>query len=237
MTSYHGGKQRIGKEFAQVIYNVSKDSKMNIKGYCEPFCGMLGVYQHIPNLLGKDLEYIANDLNKSTISMWEDCSKGWIPPTCTTEEEYNNLKISEPSAIKGYIGHQYSFGGQFFNGYAPKYGKNIESTRASNNVKRISNILQDVNFMCGSYEKLSYLKNYIIYCDPPYNNTICKYKEKFDNDKFILWCRQMRKYNIVIISEYSKPSDTTCIFTKDIKLTGRLGHGGNCNRNEKIFLF
>jgi site-specific DNA-adenine methylase len=212
---------------------------MNIKGYCEPFCGMLGVYQHIPNLLGKDLEYIASDLNKSTISMWEDCVNGWVPPTTTTEKEYNNLKSADDSALKGYIGHQYSFGGQFFNGYAPKYGKNIDSTRASNNVKRISKILNNinVNFLSGSYEQLSYLKNYIIYCDPPYNKTICRYKEKFDNDKFILWCREMQKHNIVIISEYSKPPDTKCIFTKDIRLVGRFGNGGNLCRQEKLFLF
>jgi site-specific DNA-adenine methylase len=170
--------------------------------------------------------------------MWEDCSTGWIPPTYTTEEEYNNLKLSSSdSALKGYIGHQYSFGGQFFNGYAPKYGKNIDSTRASNNVTRISNILQDVNFTSGSYETLSYLKNYIIYCDPPYNNTICRYKEKFDNDKFILWCRCMAEDNIVIVSEYSRPKDTKCIFTKDVRLVGRFGNGGSLLRQEKLFLF
>lgn len=43
MTAYHGGKQRIGKEIATVIADMTQD--VTIKGYCEPFCGMLGVYQ------------------------------------------------------------------------------------------------------------------------------------------------------------------------------------------------
>jgi len=47
MTAYHGGKQKIGKILANVIYDVSteieQDKKFVIKGYCEPFSGMLGV--------------------------------------------------------------------------------------------------------------------------------------------------------------------------------------------------
>jgi hypothetical protein len=46
MTAYHGGKQRIGKKLAQVIYDesmdISEEEGFQIKGYCEPFSGMLG---------------------------------------------------------------------------------------------------------------------------------------------------------------------------------------------------
>ena len=52
MTSYHGGKQKIGKKIANIIYEesilIEEETGFKIKGYCEPFCGMLGVYQHIP---------------------------------------------------------------------------------------------------------------------------------------------------------------------------------------------
>jgi hypothetical protein len=45
MTTYHGGKQRIGKKIAQIIVeesvDMSEEEGWNIKGYCEPFCGML----------------------------------------------------------------------------------------------------------------------------------------------------------------------------------------------------
>ena len=50
MTLYAGGKKRIGEEIANVIYDISNESNFKIKGYCEPFCGMMGVYQHIPEL-------------------------------------------------------------------------------------------------------------------------------------------------------------------------------------------
>jgi hypothetical protein len=54
MTSYHGGKQRIGQKLAQVIYDesmdISEEEGFQIKGYCEPFSGMLGVYKYIPEL-------------------------------------------------------------------------------------------------------------------------------------------------------------------------------------------
>ena len=82
MTSYHGGKKRIGKEISGIIVdesiNISEDEGWKIKGYCEPFCGMLGVYQHIPKLFeeeGLKLKYKAGDTNKSVIMMWNEAKK------------------------------------------------------------------------------------------------------------------------------------------------------------------
>ena len=53
MTYFLGGKKRIGEEISYYIYNISNDSDFIIKGYCEPFCGMMGVYNHIPKLFEK----------------------------------------------------------------------------------------------------------------------------------------------------------------------------------------
>jgi site-specific DNA-adenine methylase len=99
MTSYHGGKQKIGKELAKIIYEtsleISEDENFKIKGYCEPFCGMLGVYKHIPELFKDNkpkLKYKAGDMNKSVIMMWKAAQKGWKPPTSCSEEHYNELK-------------------------------------------------------------------------------------------------------------------------------------------------
>lgn len=48
---------------AESIVNVSKymvsELDFQIDGYCEPFCGMLGVYRHVPKLWGKDGESTA----------------------------------------------------------------------------------------------------------------------------------------------------------------------------------
>jgi hypothetical protein len=78
MCSYHGGKQRIGKRLSSVIADeslvIEDEYDFKIKGYCEPFCGMLGVYKHIPDLFedhkpklkykceSKTSEYLKNDI-------------------------------------------------------------------------------------------------------------------------------------------------------------------------------
>ena len=247
MTAYHGGKQRIGKKLAEIIANESLDIEEEtgfvIKGYCEPFCGMLGVYQHIPVWFEDHkpkLKYKAGDVNKSVIMMWKAAQKGWKPPTTSSKTEYDRLKKSGDSALKGYIGHQYSFGGQFFNGFAPTYGKTKNSTKASNNVIKIATKLKNVVFKQGIYTQYSNLKNYVIYCDPPYESTISRYykngkQTEFDHNKFWSWCKKMAENNIVFVSSYKAPKEFQLIFSSTHKLTGN-AVGVNKNRVEKLYV-
>ena len=244
MTSYHGGKQRIGLNLAEIIYfltnKLENDNLITIQGYCEPFCGMLGVYQHIP-ILFKDnrvhLTYKAGDVNESVIKMWQAAQKGWKPPTYVTQTEYDLLKNTPDSALKGYVGHQYSYGGQYFMGYAPAYGKTSDSTRASKNVQQIATQLNKVSFTTGNYTQFSNLHNYIIYCDPPYQNTSQRYKSKsFDNEDFWNWCRQMAQHNIVFVSSYNAPKDFIQIMSSAHKLTGVVHSNANKNRVEKLYV-
>ena len=199
---------------------------------------MLGVYQHIPNLFDDHkpkLKYKAGDINKSVIKMWKSAQKGWKPPTFVSENQFNRLKQSTAnSAIKGYVGHQYSYGGQYFEGYAPKYGKSQDSSVASKRVCNIAKNLKDVVFNPGMYTQFSNLKGYVIYCDPPYPNTYYKHKLDFDHDDFWNWCRKMSKDNIVFVSSYTAPKDFEEIFSTSHKLTGVIA--GNKKRVEKLFL-
>jgi len=221
MTSYHGGKLKIGNEIAKVISAQVKKQNFDVKGYCEPFCGMLGVYQHIPDhFQNLTSNLLAGDLNNSVILMWQDAQKGWIPPTNVSEEEYNKLKTSTDLAEKGYVGHQYGFGGKYFKGYAPKYGKNINSTSASNRVVNIAKKLKDVVFSHGEYTQFSDLKGFVIYCDPPYNSTESHYASKFNNKDFYDWCITMSKNNLVFVSEYNTPDNFIEIWSKSNKLSG-----------------
>ena len=242
MTSYHGGKQRIGLQIAEYIHYIysiiPEKNKFSIKGYCEPFVGMGGVYRHIP-LLFEDhkLTYLAGDTNDSVIKMWTRVQNGWIPPTHTTEKEYDRLKSSRPSALKGYIGHQYSFGGQFFMGYATKYGKTPDSSRASQNVVNIGKELNRVKFTLGSYTQFSKLKNFIIYCDPPYENSSQRYTDVdgFSSQDFWNWCRKMSKNNIIFVSSYDAPKDFIEVMSSSHKLTGVIHSGANKKRTEKLY--
>lgn len=247
MCSYHGGKQRIGKKIAQVIYDESIDIEDEydfvIKGYCEPFCGMLGVFYNIPELFDDDmLKYKAGDVNKSIIMMWKDAQNGWVPPTTSSETVYNKLKTAPDSAMRGYIGHQYSFGGQFFNGYAPKYGKTKSSQQASKRIQLIATTLKNTSFSNKTYTQYSNLKGYIIYCDPPYDKSVKRYystnnnKLVFDHNKFWDWCRDMAKNNIIFVSSYDAPKDFELVFSSYHKLTG-IGSGKNDKRRtEKLFI-
>ena len=239
MTCYSGGKQRIGKHIAECMTNFMIDKEY--VGYCEPFCGMMSVYNHMVNKDNTECDYIAGDLSENIVLFWEAVKNGWVPPSIVTEEEYNFQKSAENSALKCYVGHQYSFGGSFFNGYAPKYGKTPDSTFACNRIQKIGEKIKKVKFTSDSYESFSDLEGYIIYCDPPYKNTQCWYSEKFDNDKFWQWCRKISELNYVFISEYNAPDDFTPIWQKTSKLTGLAG-GKNCIkttrvRTEKLFVF
>ena len=260
MTSYHGGKQKTGKIIAEVLLkNVLKEVENKVhpavlrtegillKGYCEPFCGMLGVYKHMYRHLSPsgDTKFIfkAGDMNKSLILMWKSCQKGWIPPVKCSEACYNKLKKQKnPSAIKGFIGHQYSFGGQYFKGYRGIYKNNDNYKKASQDVFDIATELKKVKFKQGNFTQFSNLKNYIIYCDPPYSRSNYYFDEEhnrlyFDHIEFWNWCLEMGKNNIVFVSEYSCPikdKRIKLVYGKPVKLTGSTPK--DRKRIEKIYM-
>ena len=243
MTSYHGGKQKIGKKIAEEIFkntggkNIQPNGGNFVpQGYCEPFCGMLGVYRHIPIFFISipKFSYIAGDYIKSLLMMWQQAQKGWVPPTSCTERKYNELKDqTHASPEKGFIGHQYSFAGQYFKGYRGIYGNKGEYKKASENVIDIATELKDVIFSQGKYTQFSRLKNYIIYCDPPYTDNSKSYyfdeeynRLTFNHIDFWEWCLKMSKNNIVFVSEYTCPKEfeknkhIKKVYEKSVKLTG-----------------
>ncbi len=250
MTSYSGGKQKIGKEIAECIIGCAlyfeDESSFKPKGYCEPFCGMLGVYEpiyDISNDFWKSFKWKAGDVNKSVILMWKASQKGWKPPTRCSEAKFQRLRYDgKDSAEKGFIGHQFSFGGQYFRGHREKYG-NSPSSRyksVSAKVSKIGKNLKKVDFSAGNYTRYGNLKNYIIYCDPPYakcNMYFDKnlHRRKFDNKKFWTWARKMSKDNLVFISELEAPKDFISIWEKNI-IIGNNVHNQKHKQPEKLFL-
>jgi DNA adenine methylase len=234
MTSYHGGKQRSGKKIANIITQIQEDHI----GYCEPFCGMLGVYRHVTTILGPDIQYKAGDINKSVIMMWNDAKSGWIPPSESTESHYNICRTtSEPSSEKGFVGHACSFGGQYFMGYKDKYLKSNTTEEKkkrlvvqSNRVCKIAEECSNVQFTNGDYDQFSNLKSFLIYCDPPYEGIKSRYSDEyghkisFDHSKFWEWCRMMGKDNTVLVSGFSAPEDFTTIWSLE---KARTAHGSH----------
>lgn len=66
----------------------------------------------------------------------------------------------------------------------------------------------DINFSSLSYDKLEIKPNSVVYCDPPYKNTV-GYSMHFDHDKFWQWVRA--NPNPVFVSEYTAPADIKVI--------------------------
>lgn len=233
MTSYHGGKNRIGKDLSYIIYDesilISKEEKRKIRGYCEPFCGMLGVYRHIPELFNDNkMMYKAGDINKSVIQMWKEIKKGWRPSNkLITKNKFMKLKYDgKSSAEKGFVGHFYGYMGKYFQPFDFRKTK-MSLNNSINNVVSIGEKMRDVDFSSGKYKQFSSLKNYVIYCDPPYEKQSHYYKENgehidaFDHREFWEWCRQMSKNNIIFVSEYNAPKDFIKIWSIKSRTTGK----------------
>ena len=145
--------------------------------------------------------------------MWQATQKGWKPPITKSKQEFEHLKYNKKSsAVKGFIGHVASFRGIYFGVYATQ----LTNNGTKNSSKKVSDIgikLKNVTFNNGVYTQFNNLKNYIIYCDPPYEKTLQLYyneemkKLKFDSEQFWNWCRKMSKNNIVFVSSYNAPKD------------------------------
>ena len=221
MTSYHGGKQIIGKQIASIIHDIYLDNSDWIRGYVEPFCGMLGVYRHVAGLDGLCIDYKAGDLNGSVIEMWKQAQRGWKPPREVSESKYEHIRSSRfqtpDSVLKGYVGHQYSYGGIYFGSYRERYVPKIDHSKARSRVLDIAKAVKEVSFTKGRYTQFSKLKGYIIYCDPPYDCRAQRYMETFDFDAFIEWCRRMAKHNIVLVSNMEKIKRATLLFERQVK--------------------
>jgi DNA adenine methylase len=195
-----------------------------------------------------NMKYLAGEINESVVKMWNAAKKGWKPPTKNygRKKWYKLKDDGKTSAIKGFVGHSNTLRGIYFGSYFEHKNSKIKTN--SERVQNIGNILKknNVTLTNGNYAQFSNLRNYVIYCDPPYKNTETHYSSGFKNrDKsnfysrqFYEWCRKMSKDNIVFVSEYSAPKDFEKIWSKKSNLTGIINTSNKREniRTEKLFL-
>lgn len=243
MTSYHGGKCLQGRNYAEIITEEAIDIAVNegfeIKGYCEPFCGMLGVYRHIPDLFKNacyDIKYHAGDVSRSVIMMWQAAQKGWVPPTKPVpRDEFLDMQgDGKSSEYKGFVGHVHAYMGKYFKPYRSRTEKSLK--KDSDRIVKITKNLNTVKFNCDEYTQYSNLSGYVIYCDPPYDRTTAQYYNEddtirhFDQSKFYDWVLHMSVKNKVFMSEYDKPPmGCKLIYSKSVRTSGK-------NKVESIYL-
>lgn len=222
MTYYEGGKKRIGAAIAAVIAEtVAQHPRFKVKGYCEPFCGMFGVYRHMPAYFDPKIRWCAGDRNPYVIKLWKALQRGWQPPLACDKRTYEHYRQVNDTSLKAiFVGYACAFRGQFRMTYMA--GRNVAVQADA--CREIGETLKKVKLKCGEYTQFSKLKGCVIYCDPPYKNTKHNYfvKEKFlndfDSDAFMEWCREMSRHNLVFISEYTKPCrDCKCIWQRGIE--------------------
>jgi DNA adenine methylase len=211
---YMGSKNRIAKYLLPIILKEREERQW----YVEPFVGGCNMIDKV------DGNRIGADKNEYVIALFKALQDGWKPPLKVSEEEYLHIKnnLSEyDKALAGYVGFN-SYGGKFFRGYRrDNEGKRDYWKEHHNNLMKQLPKLKDVDFHHTDYRQLTIPDNSIIYCDIPYGDTE-KYKvggqyEKFDYDAFFEWVRiKVAQGHQVFISEYTAPSDFTCVWSKEI---------------------
>lgn len=205
---FMGSKRRVADELSVILHKNMRDT------YIEPFVGGCNMMEHI-----KCLNRLGSDSNKYLIAMWQGLQRGWVPPTMVSEEEYIAIKTfpgTYDPALVGFVGFGCSFGGKWFGGYARSPGQDRDHT-AENKlaVLRQRDILYDVTFSCKPYSVID-VRNTLIYCDPPYQDTTKYNLNYFDYNRFWDWCRRLSKQNVVLISSYEAPDDFESIWEKRI---------------------
>lgn len=211
-----GSKRRIAKHILPIMLAEAK--KHDITTWVEPFVGGGNMIDKVPN----SFERIGYDLNDhaihALIGIRDDVD---ALPDEISEMYYNSVKGNSPNSFTSLVRFGASFGGKFENGYAR--GKATDNTprnywaETKRNAIKQSPKIQNVQFICDSYENLDF-ENCLIYCDPPYQGTTGYKTGAFDHDKFFEWCRKMKaKGNVVFVSEYNAPDDFECVWQGDIK--------------------
>ena len=213
---YMGSKRRIWKYIAPIILKNREEKQY----YVEPFCGGYNSICQVDGLK------IAADINPYLIAMWKDLLHGEKYPETISKEDYEKAKTAYKTNDSttysmgelGWTGFMASYNGIFYHSYSgvsASDGKDYVQASIANIYKQIDS-RKGCELICCSYENLEIPDNSIIYCDPPYRGTE-GYGLAFDYPKFYEWCfLKKSEGHRIFISEYSMPSDFTCIWAMEV---------------------
>ena len=191
----------------------------SFSGYCEPFCGMMGVYKEMAPMLPSSYKQLAGDRNPYVVKLWKALVRGWNPPTCCSREKFYRLKKKGGSSLETiFLGHAAALRACYLTTYRDEGHHRIAQQAEA--CKVAAEKLKKVRFSEGEYLQYSDLIGHVIYCDPPYRGTKHHYfvggtnRSKFDHDAFDEWCRRMSEKNLVLVSEFTQPPGSTRVWSK-----------------------
>lgn len=238
---YMGSKSRIAKYLVPIIQKCIDDN--NIKYYYEPFVGGANIIDKI-----KCQKRYGYDSNEYLIAFWNELQKGWNPfdNILMTNDLYNDIKNNKDNyfpCVVALAGFCATYNAKWFGSYAgivrTKIGtiRNYYDESVRNVLKQLSD-LQDVYFKCEDFESqfksLKQKKNYLIYCDPPYQLTT-SYKDSINYLMYWDKIRKLSENNYVLCSEYNAPSDFIEIWSKETTIT--LDNRSRNKSVEKLFTY
>lgn len=185
--------------------------------YLEPFCGACNV-----TALVRAKRRIASDLHPDLIMMWDAVQHGKLSfPQAISLQEYKRLSEEPPSALRGFVGFAQGFGGKFFGTFSRgRRGSGDEQSliylnRGAGVIRSKALAMATVEFKYCSYLDW-HPKNWVVYCDPPYQDVAGYTLGDFDHDQFWETMRTWSTSNKVFISEYRAPEDFKSIWSQDV---------------------
>lgn len=206
---YMGGKVRQSKGLIQIL----KPLVNNETTYVEPFCGACSSSSRVVRDL-KPCKIYLNDINQSLVLMLSKCFQDgcdWLPLNITKEqfEWYRrNQPMNDP--LTSFIGFGYTLMGDYYAAYAP-----LKAKSAIGGLKNKMKWLHsggEVEFSFGSYDYMNIPDNAVVYCDPPYGQRKMHCFDKFDEETFWDWVRQLSKRCVVFVSCYVHPNDFEVVY-------------------------
>lgn len=233
---YVGGKQRIAKRIAEVILETSSGRET----YLEPFVGGGAVGA----ILGSRFDFTAYaDAHEDLVLMWQALERGEDFPEALTRAEWENLRESPPSALRGLAGFGGSFSGKWFAGYA-KGGHNANGQPRNHYGESLRRARRDIEGMRGrvttsitrrSFEDTPVWPGCVVYADPPYRGTL-GYGSSFDHDAFwataAWWSAQGAD---VYVSEYDGPAWAEVLLEVPLRVSTTTTEQGRVEATERLF--
>lgn len=224
-----GSKKKYAKEIGELI------TKNRVPGQwvVDAFAGSMRVIEQV------DGNRIANDINRGIVSLYKAIVAGWQPPTIVTKEDYDLIKNCPeryPPELTEFVAHACSFGGKRFSSYAQNKRGDNYAKQGGNALMKQRDKLVGVQFLSLDYRAIPYPPESIIYCDPPYQNTIGYNDTSFNHEEFWEWARTTSDAgHTVYVSEYTAPDDFECVWEKTT--VTNFSKNNRSPRVERLFTF
>ena len=239
---YLGGKSRLAKRIGAAILE-----NTNQRGcYIEPMIGGGSVFFELAPHFQKSY---GGDIQEDLILMYRALAEGWEPPNTLPEDEWRELRDSEPSALRAFAGFGCSFGGRFFEGYARNTKGDNYAAHARKRLMRYSDTLETITippfFGHGDYDEWTPTPDCVVYLDPPYAGTK-GYSSKrsgvptFNHDAF--WNTAAEWVTVrgahVFVSEFAAPEGWTPVWERERSVgVGTMSGASYTKKTDKLFVY